>query len=396
MNAGPAFTPAGAPDAGPGPVKDPGRKTVRTASVRYPVVGAGVTEFAAVTVERFAQKDHHDDFFVAPFPPIARKDLQEALMAGRAGEPALTRFQGVLLDFIVPAHLDVHGRSCELAAVIADKRARLRPPPASRRIIATGKLRQDRSGLLDPIDGFQAKCRGVVEEAGRTAAQKLLFCFPAVNFADLDEPMRAALNKRETQGRLELRPAEQLSDLEDLWLPAPAPVVKSRLILGLSAIGAVALATGLGAAGFHVWREAPVWRCAQALEAGEAGEDRALARAAQLCLAATDQRPASGRAHFLLASVYAQDGARVLARRHWRRAAMLGDLDGMISWGWLLWVEAGGEAERAEALDWMRAAAQAGHGPAMERLAIALREPDTSFTDIEEAEQWWRRAYPRG
>ncbi len=362
-------------------------------TVAFPVVGANVTDFAEVEVERFPMKDHKDTFFVAPSSSIDRSDILGTLLSSRNTEPPDHRHEGVVVSFLSETRFEFEGRSCELALAIADKRARAREGVPERRIIATGQLRHDRSGRIDPIQHFSAKCEGVLNEAARSGGQQIWFCFSKDNWSALEPELAERLTHQERRGRLILRPASHISELDDFWEPLPMRVTRHmRLLVALSSIGLAAVIAASAVGGYAIWRQGPVWACANSLSATEARGDGDWSRAAARCQTAVALRPQSGRAHNLLAIVFAEDNATGLAEHHWERSAKLGHPDGMMSYGWLLWVNARSNDEQAEGLDWLRLAAELGETAAMEQLAIALREDNTGFTDPEEAEEWWDRA----
>jgi hypothetical protein len=363
------------------------------AAVGFPIVILGEAVLTDVRVERMPSLDREARFAAG----LQRPETMDILADARAIEPDERRLDGVMVRFL---RRDFSGASFGLALALADKRARHSAP--SPRVIATGCLPCGGGGTIAAVDGFDAKVRRVLAGLEADSADAPVFAYPAANADDAGEATLNALDQAAQAGRIVLRPARALSDLEDLWREtgeAMPPQRNARRLLWMSAGGVGALLLLLAAAGqvWHMAHEAPLRRCEIALGAldpPEARQDRRrIAAAVDQCAAAARALPQSGRVLFLAGQAHALNGGDRLASAYWRRAALAGDRDGLAAHGRDVWLSGPGDPDSIKAaLSFLEKAGAKGSAAALEDMAEIYRDGIGVPADRARAEQLLARA----
>lgn len=363
------------------------------AKIEFPIVILGEAVLTAVCVERMAALDQQERFAVGH----QRADAIDILTDARADEPDGSRLDGVMVRFL---RRDFSGASFGLALALADKRARHAMPAA--RIIATGCIPCGGRGAIEPVDGFDAKARRVLATLDPSSGDVPVFAFATANQEDLTESTRAALAQAATDGRISLRAVDSIQQLADLWNDAEADRAIGRPngrkpLLALLAVAAVGVIAAFGTVGWISTRQAPIRDCEgalTALEPANARQDGAkVAAAVARCGGAAAALPSSGRALFLAGQAHMLDGGRRLASSYWRRAALLGDRDGLAAYGRDLWLSGPGTPDAMrEALRYLDAAAAQGSAAANEDLAEIYRDGIGVPKDLRRAETLLKRA----
>jgi hypothetical protein len=348
---------------------------------RFPVVELGRARLNVVQVERMPPLDRKNRYFAGHI----RTDTQDILLDARAIDPMARRLDGIGIRFL-PA--DFTGASYGLALALADKRLRFAGRPDGTLVIATGEIVPGGRGRIGRIEGFEAKAIAVAA-AVQTLEAPAVFAFPAENGAEASAEARSALARAKASGRLTPRPAKALGDLADLWTAQRPRAGRTRIIAGAAVASLAAVAVG----GFAAYR-LPAQRCEAALRQLDARRDPDIAQAAvDRCREATDARPQDGRLHFLSGQAYAAARVNLLAEQEWRRAAELGDPNGMATWGRQLWVSAPrdpGAVNRA--LGFLKRAAMAGSFTAAEDIGYIYMDGQALPVDTRLASRWFQKA----
>lgn len=350
---------------------------VRSAS--FPVVGPHGVAFSAVHVERMRTLDRNERFAIAPGFP----DLIEILMDARATDSAPRRLDGVTVVF---SGGRFSGKSYGLALAIADQRAR-QPEAPDTPVIATGVLAPRGRGAISTVEGFEAKSEAVLVQAPQMDAPPV-FAFPLDNWEVAPAALRERLEQAQNAGTLSLLPCAELGDAARLWRVVDKARRRRIVLMGATALVAFML-SGIGL--WHHLYLAPARACEAAIIPlpDHAPPPNQLADAARYCSQAASLFPANGRIQFLLGQIRALDGSERLAAQAWKRAAELGDVNGMAAYGRLLWQPGPDSPARpVEALRWLGRAASAGSAAAAEDigyLMIDAGKPD-------QAQEWLAKA----
>lgn len=347
-------------------------------SATFPIVGPRGVALNAVHVERLRTLDRNERFAIAPGFP----DLIEILMDARASDPAPRRLDGVTVVF---SGERFSGKSYGLALAIADQRARL-PEAPDTPVIATGVLTPRGRGAISAVEGFETKSEAVLIQAAQMDAPPV-FAFPLDNWDAAPPALRERLEQAQSAGALSLLPCAELADAARLWRVVNR-ARRRRIILTGAAVFAALLLLGSGL--WHYLYRAPVRACEAAilpLPDHDPPPDQ-LADAARHCSQAASRFPANGRIQFLLGQLRALDGSERLAAQAWKRAAELGDVNGMAAYGRLLWQSSQDRPAPAEALQWLRRAASAGSAVAAEDIGYLMIDAGKP----EQAREWLVRA----
>ncbi|MEG3123843.1 hypothetical protein [Sphingomonas sp. GB1N7] len=364
------------------------------AEVEFPIVILGEAVMTAVRVERMAALDRQERFAVGH----QRADAIDVLTDARADESDDRRLDGAMVRFL---RRDFSGGSYALALALADKRARY-GAPGNARIIATGCLPCGGRGAIDPVDGFDAKVRRVVAGLDPSVETAPIFAFASVNFCDLADPTRTALTEAQEAGRIAVRAVDRLEQLKDLWRSpdsneAARPSSRRGWRSAAVLIVTLCAAAAIGALWWSNASRAPLRKCEAALVALEptkARNDRArIAAAVGWCGEAAKAMPSSGHAMFLAGQAHMLDGGARLASSYWRRAALLGDRNGLAAHGRDLWL-AGPETPEAmrEALHYLGAAGAKGSAAANEDMAEIYRDGVGVPVDLDRAQTLMKHA----
>lgn len=354
---------------------------VRSAS--FPVVGPRGVEFPTLHVERLVALDRNERFAIAPGYP----DVIDILLDARAADPPAGRLDGVSAVF---SGKGFGGKSYGLALAIADQRAR-RPGASAAPVIATGCIVPRGSGAVGGVEGFAAKVEAVIAHvAGRSEA--LDFAFPTENWLDADPAIREGLEQAQQRGELRLLPCKTVYDAAILWRVIDSRK-RHRIVFGTLA-GVALSAGGLAAAwGYYDLRDARACRASAAALPAQAPPPADLARAVRACERATHRQPGDARLHFLFAQTLALNGSEAMAGDEWKRAADLGDVDGMAAHGRRLWQSRPDDRSTvAAALVWLKRAAAAGSAAATEDIGYVLMDGRIEPRDPNEAQQWLVKA----
>lgn len=358
-------------------------------NVEFPVVVLGAAILACLRVERMTMLDG-DGRFAAGHD---RPEALDVLVDARAHEPERDRLSGVFIRFL---RKDFSGLSYGLALALADKRARL-SAPTGQRLIATGEIVNGGEGRIAAIEGFDAKALQVLD-ACETSPAPVVFAFAGENWRQAAAPVREALEASAAEGRLTLRPADQLSDLADLWQGEAAPVTVARPQSRKPALAALAIViAALAGAGAWWSHGRPLRACEAALTAIESAKpgDQAgrIADAVETCAASAKARPRDGRILFLTGQAHALNGGEALADKYWSMSAQAGDPDGLATWGRQRWLSAPGDkATVDDALRYLTLAADRGSPTAMEDMAEIYADGRATGVDLGKAEALLARA----
>lgn len=332
-------------------------------SVEFPIVGPRGVELRAVHVERLRALDRNERFAIAPGFP----DLIDILMDARAAENGAGRLDGVTVVFDGKGFA---GKSYGLALAIADRRVRA-VGATDGRLIATGIVVERGRGSIGGVEGFAAKAEAVIAAAA-CATEPVAFAFPAANWDAADAALREALDAAARDGRLALHRCATLADARALWQPRNP---RRRAMMLAAGVGALLLVL-LGATLTWRYQAGAAWRACRADIATLPDQDpppAALATALHECARAADAAPDNGHAHFLLGQLRALDHSEALAQASWRRAAELGDRDGMAAHGRALWQASPNDPrQRAMARRWLDRAVRAGSAAAAEDIGYML------------------------
>lgn len=345
-------------------------------AVAFPAVGSDV-EIIYVSVEPFARELGSDKFAVCPGHP----DMNDLLLDWRSSEgTANVRGERVQITFGEGSYV---GKSYGLAVAIADKRARHPTAPQSP-VIATGRIVPRGAGKIGDVRDFVEKASAILLN-GAFGEGPFTFAFPADNWHALHSPLRQRLEQDAKARAITLVPCETIDDAAHLWRQ---PEVERWRRLAFNAIGVGALLfVTTGVAWYH----------------GTGADKRACERKfAQIpntmppppllketiayCEKAAARNASDGKIQTILGNLRAADHNFQMAGAAWKKAAELGDRDGMTAYGEYL--SRSPDSDLTVALHWLTQAAAKGSDVAADDIGYLFDERGQS----EQAERWHRKA----
>lgn len=342
----------------------------------------GTSELTALHVELAPAFDQIARFASAPHLPEA----VDILMDARVVDPAATRADGVQ---VTVERSGFAGKSYGLSLAIADKQMRFGSDwPGV--VVATGVIAPRGRGGVAGIDGFAAKVNAVISHSV-SAPTPVAFAFPRANWDAADADVRAALEAAEVDGRLTLVRCTSISDAQRLWrTPGPA-----RRPLWAVLLAAMLLLMG-GVAAWQYVSLTDVRACRASVQAmpDHDAPPAMLAATIASCERAARRLPDDGHLAFQIGQLRALDDNERLAAAAWKRAAELGDADGMASYGRWLWQSdtAPGRSPDPASVDrallWLKGAAAAGSPAAADDIGAIMLDAGK----MEEARIWMIRA----